>query len=63
MGTLFRSSPLPVQLQLYDIAGRLLLTDQFWQATELDLNELEAGLYLVQLKQGNRRAVRRLLKE
>ena len=57
------ASPLPVQLQLYDIAGRLLLRDEFSKKTELDLNGLETGLYLLRLKQGNRQAVRRLLKE
>lgn len=56
-------SPLPAQVVVYDLTGKLLLQHSFRQETEIDLRELNRGLYLLHLIQGESRTVRRLIKE
>ncbi|MDP5170175.1 MAG: T9SS type A sorting domain-containing protein [Bacteroidia bacterium] len=52
----------PVFMQLYDVAGRLIVRQEFVWRTELDVQEEQAGIYLLHVIQGEKQGWRRLLK-
>lgn len=62
---IFKENTLPVRLNVYDVSGRVLFTNDLdavsGEPIELNLPQLPAGLYLIEFSQGFRREVKRLV--
>lgn len=55
-------SPEPIDVQVYDVAGRLVQSQRFVRQTELDFAQLNEGIYFVHLLQGDRQAIQKVVK-